>query len=482
MPIVWRDSLSINEPHIDHQHKSIINTRNVLERARHEKDAAAIFKVFQVLLPYFKKHFLEEEKYYEAIKYPRRDWHKQVHAQLVEQAEEIYRTFARATDDDGRLAAAGALQQFLEDYIFGHIVKEDLKVKPYTKLDTTSPVSMIVLAEQSQQAYEERVQARTKDLEYHLPAHLAHLLNRIEFVVPVLPPPQKDFTSFQALCESAIFRRLDRVLLFFHRYNPELRRELPPLFLSSQPFREKFQAALKKLVLPLLWESRQVRLAASSLDLTTLDDESFWFNIGHTLRADIMQWWRASWMEMRPVVAKREADGRTVLKVKENLKQLREMLQPDYPEQYDLPKIGQRELDLFASLLDVDTDWWDKLNLAWTIFVDLYEQEKDPRVFQQKARDGALRDFMLESFNKFPTEWLDFLLLCCHATFPRVTTMFLDSFTRNYEHRDMVLPFTMRYLEMVAERKDIRQREIEAEALYVKQREELRGYLTKNSR
>jgi hypothetical protein len=225
-----------------------------------------------------------------------------------------------------------------------------------------------------------------------------------------------------------------------------------------------------------------VRLAASSLDLTTLDDESFWTRIEGTLRADIMHWWRTSWMNMRPIVSKRDADGRTVLKVKDNLKSLREMLQPDDPEDYDLPKIGQRELDLFASLLDVDTDWWDKLNLAWKIFVDLYEQEKDPRVFQQKAREGALRDYMLESFNKFPTEWLDFLLLCCHANFPRVTTMFLDSFTRNYDRRDMVLPFTMRYLEQIAERKDIRHREIEAEALYVKQREELRGYLTKSTR
>jgi hypothetical protein len=60
--------------------------------------------------------------------------------------------------------------------------------------------------------------------------------------------------------------------------------------------------------------------------------------------------------------------------------------------------------------------------------------------------------------------------------------MFLDSFTRNYDKRDMVLPFTMRYLEQIAERKDIRMREIEAEALYVKQREELRGYLTKTTR
>jgi hemerythrin-like metal-binding protein len=482
MPIVWRDTMSLNEPHLDHQHKLVVNTLNVLEKACREKNQAAIHLVFSNLLPYFRKHFQEEEAFFEQVKYPRRDWHKQVHAQLLQQADDINGRFRMASDDEGRLAAAGALQLFVEDYIFGHMVKEDLKAKPYTKIDTSSEVSMVVLHEQAEEAREQRKQLREKDLEYHLPPHLEHLLKRIEFVVPEFPEPKKDFTNFQALCESAIFRRLDRVLMFFHRYNPDLRRELPPFFLSSSKFREKLHAALRAQIFPMLWESRQVRLAASSLDLTTLDDESFWTRIEGTLRADIMHWWRTSWMNMRPIVSKRDADGRTVLKVKDNLKSLREMLQPDDPEDYDLPKIGQRELDLFASLLDVDTDWWDKLNLAWKIFVDLYEQEKDPRVFQQKAREGALRDYMLESFNKFPTEWLDFLLLCCHANFPRVTTMFLDSFTRNYDRRDMVLPFTMRYLEQIAERKDIRHREIEAEALYVKQREELRGYLTKSTR
>ena len=336
---------------------------------------------------------------------------------------------------------------------------------------------MKVLDEQSEQAREERQSKRNSDVEYHLPPHLEHLLKRIEFVTPDLPPVEGNFPSFPALCEAAIFRRLDRVLLFFHRHNSDLRRELPPLFLSSAKFREKFHDALRKLVFPLLWDSRQVRLASSSLDLAQIDSENFWTRIEPTLRAEIMHWWRLSWTNMRPIAGKTTADGRGVLKVKDDLKQLREMLQPDDPADYDLPKIGQRELDIFSSLLDVETDWWSKLNLAWIIFVDLYEQEKDPRVFQQQAREGALRDFMLESFSKFPTEWLDFILLACHACFPRVTSQFLDSFTRNYAKREQTLPFTMRYIELVAETPEIRYREIQTDDVYQRQREELRKFL-----
>jgi len=479
MPIVWREALSLTEPHIDQQHKSIINSLNALEKARHEKDRATIGTLFANLLPYFRKHFKEEEHYFDEIAFPHRDSHRQLHTALLGRCEELQFAYSRASDEGGRMAAVDGLQSFLAEYLVEHVLKEDLKAKPFLKRDGGGASSMMALDERAKEDDERRRARRERDVEYRLPDHLAYLLKRIEFDVPDMPPPVGGFTSFEALCEAAIFRRLDRVLLFFHRRNPELKRELPPFFLGSPQFRAKFHEAQRQLILPLLKDSRQIHLAASSLDLKTLDDENFWTMIEPTLRANIMQWWRLSWASMRPIAVRREEDGRQVWKVKDELKRLREILQPDAPEDYDLPKIGQKELDLFASLLDVDVDWWSKLNLAWTIFVDLYEQEKDPRIFQQAAREGALRDFMLESFNKFPLEWLDFMLLACHYAFPRVTTQFLDNFTRNYENRDNTLPYTMRFLGLIDAKPEIRHREIRAEAEYRRQREELRAELAK---
>lgn len=481
MPFAWRDTMSMAETDLDHQHKLIIQSLNALDKANRDREAAAVHMLFAKLLPYLKKHFEEEEAYFERIRYPRRYGHKQLHAELLRAAGDIHRHFMQATDDAGRFAAAADLQAFLKDYLFRHVAKEDMAARQAAKPDRSSEQSMMELNRQSEEMRAQRLQKRNSDIEYQLPAHLEHLLKRIEFVAPGMPPKAGEFPSFQALCDSAIFRRLDEVLLFFQRSNPDLRRELPPFFLSSPKFREKFQAAIRKFVLPSLWDSRQVRLAAASLDLDKIDNENFWTSIEATLRAEIMYGWRLSWAEMRPVAGKKTEDGRTVLKIKDNLKQLREALQPDDPADYDLPKIGQRELDVFSSLLDVETDWRKKLDLSWTIFVDLYEQEKDPRVFQQRAREGALRDFMLESFSKFPTEWLDFILLCCHANFPRVTSMFLDSFSRNYAARETTLPFTMRYLEQVALHPEIRHREVQSEDVYQRQREELGKIFTKSN-
>ena len=295
MPLAWRDTMTLREPDLDHEHKLIILSVNALEKAHDAGDAAAIQRLFSWVLPHLKKHFEEEEAHFEKIRYLRRFHHKQLHAGLLERAEEIHRTFLQATDDIGRLEAAAALHTFFEDYVIGHVMEEDVKAKPGAKrpeisaaTPPSSEVSMIGLEHQSEQAREERQQKRNSDVDYYLPPHLEHLLKRIEFVIPDLPPVGEGFTSFQALCEAAIFRRLDRVLLFFRRHNADLKRELPPLFLSSEKFREKFHAALSKLVLPLLWESRQVRLASSSLDLAQTDTENFWTSIEPTLRAEII--------------------------------------------------------------------------------------------------------------------------------------------------------------------------------------------------
>jgi hemerythrin-like metal-binding protein len=477
MAIVWRETLSLHVPNLDQQHKSIINTFSVLEKACDTKNFELVDKLVDTLLPYFNRHFKEEEAYFEEIQYAQRDWHKKVHGELRHRAEDLVGRYRIAADDDARLTIANDLGTFFADYLFDHIVKEDMKVKAAGRVDTSAPVSVVVLHEKGADEQRRRKEERNKDIEYSLPPHLAHLLTRLEYDVPDLPPPQGGYATFQMLCEGAIERRLDKVLIFFQRRNRQLERELPPFFLSSPKFREKLYAALRRLVLPELWASRQVRALSASVDISRIDNESFWDLISDTLRLYLMDCWRMTWEHLKPVSVRKE-DGGQVFKVKDQLKLLREMLQPDDPADYDLPKIGAHELDLFSSLLDLQTDWWGKLNRSWQVFLDLYEQEKDPRMFQQRVREGALRDYMLESFNSYPIEWLDFILLAAHSVFPRITTGFLDSFTTNYPYREKVLPFTMRYIGLVKQVPEISQRELREEEAYKEQRAELRKVLT----
>lgn len=318
-----------------------------------------------------------------------------------------------------------------------------------------------------------------RDLEYWLPPHLAALLARIDYVVPVLPPVTQ-CASFDDLCRDAIFRRIDNVLVFFQRYNPAVSRELPPLFLFSPEFAAKFKRAVATFIYPHVRDSRQVRVLATSVDLSKTDPQRFWQGVDATLRTKLALAWRAAWERLKLVEAGHENDQR-IMQIKTATRALREMLQPDSPQIYDLPKIGNREIDLFSSLLDPETDWQAQLSTEWQRFHDFYEQEMDPRVFQQRAREGVLRDNILAAAQKFPEQWSDFLVLLCHRVFPRVNASFIESFVtsigRDVAERERRAPYLMRYLGQLEQHPHAREVERCEEEQWKEKIQELRVFL-----
>jgi len=305
-------------------------------------------------------------------------------------------------------------------------------------------------------------------------------MQRFQFVVPQMPEVKGDFDNFEQLCEAAIHHRVNKILVFFQRSNPEVKRKLPPVFLASPAFAAKFHAAVSKFIIPAITASRQIKMMSASVDCSGLDTENFWELLKQILKDSILATWRAAWDDLR-LVPVTKPDGSRVLQVKDETKLLREMLAADEDALYDLPKVGNREIDVFISLLDTTVDWWDSLNRTWDIVEDIYEQEKDPRVFQDKARVGALRDNLLAAFQRFPEQWGDFLILACHRMFPRVSSLFIEDFTRsvgrNETEREAIMPYTIRYLRQVRDFPSIREKEAAEEAQWQAEIDELRKFL-----
>ncbi len=318
-----------------------------------------------------------------------------------------------------------------------------------------------------------------KDVEYWLPPHLAHLLARIECVTPDLPPPEK-FSTFDELCLAAIYSRIDNVLVFFQRHNSTLHRELPPIFLFSAEFSAKLRQAIAKFIYPYIKDSRQIRVFATNVDLSKIDSRTFWDSVDDTLKSKLLTMWRAAWDDLKLIEAGRENDSR-LMQVKDRTKLLREMLLPPSPDAYDLPRITNLEIDLFASLLNTQIDLWENLNCEWHRFRDFYEQEMDPRVFQQRAREGVLRDNLLAAAEKFPEQWGDFMVLLCHRSLPRITTAFLESYSANIgmsdRERERRAPYLMRYLAQVNQHPEIKERERTEESKWEAEVQQLRQFL-----
>jgi len=490
--IVWRDAMSVGAPALDADHKKLIDLINLTEQWIGQDNWVMVASVTDDLLDYVSDHFRREEAVMAAISYPERDPHIKGHEALAMKTRLLHEKFKAARTDDDSRTCSTVLLRVLTDWLINHILKEDMRYKPLVPRKAPPPPasppaqSMIsaettkALAQDADAERRARREARSKDLEYDLPPNLAHLLKHIEYVVPEMPPPAKGFDSFAKLCAAAISRRVSKVLVFFQRHNPSLQRELPPIFLASPEFAGKFETAVATFIFPAIWDSRNVRMLSTNFEWANEDTDSFWEHVTPPLQESILAGWRQGWDDLRLMETKKP-DGTRVMQVKDETKALRELLAPGTPDAYDLPRIGNRELETFRSLLDPATDWWVALNRTWKVCHDLYEQEKDPRIFQQKAREGALRDNLLATFSRFPPEWVDFLVLCCYRVFPRVSIQFLEGFVTSLGttdgQREAYAPYTMRFLGMARDDPDIWLREKQAEQEWLAQIKELSNYL-----
>ncbi len=484
--ILWRDAMSVGAPALDADHKRLIDLVNLTEQWIEQENWQQVGSITGELLAYVKDHFSREEAVQAAIKFPEAEAHKKLHEALALKARVLSDKFKAATTQDELKSCAVVMAKVLGDWLVTHILKEDMRFKPFIPKKAPPPAAAAAVEiktgappAESEDERKARWEKRHRDIEYNLPPNLAHLLKHIEYEIPKLPYPERRFESFEKLCEGAICRRVDSVLVFFQRHNPSLKLELPPFFLASPEFADKFRQAIGKFIFPAIWESRQIRMLSTSFEWAEEDADSFWEHVTKPLQDCILLGWNQGWDDLKLIETRK--DGAKVMQVKDNTKALREMLLPSSPTAYDLPRIGNREIETFRSLLDPANNWWERLNMAWKSCHDLYEQEKDPRVFQQKARDGALRDNLLNAFQRFPNEWVDFLVLACHRVFPRVSTLFLESFITNVGTNDAMreayLPYTMRYLRQVREMPEIRARERAEEAEWDARVKELRDFI-----
>ena len=489
MSITWRDTMATGAPVLDADHQQFVKIVNAMEAAIAADRLAIINPTFDLLFNYMSEHFAREEKILAAIKFPGLAQHRQMHQELEDTARTLSAHFKAAVEPTSRKDRANTVLAFLQQWLLQHILQEDQKMKPYLpkKMAAVDPD----LGDSSIPAFVERmglppiikrekpVKTGDEDVEYALPPHLAHLLERMVYVIPAVGPPMGQMPSFERLCEAAIIRRIDKVLLFFQRHNPALPRPLPPFYLASPEFADKFHAAVIELIFPFLRNIRQIRVLSASFNWSINDTETFWEHVNAQLASAIKDGWNAAWDELRTVEVKR--DEGTVTLVKNGTKRLREMLAPSTPDAYDMPKIGNREIETFRTLLDPVNDWWVKLEKGWRVCQDLYEQEQDPRVFQQKAREGALRDNLLKAFTLFPDQWADFMVLACHRVFPRISSDFLQHFTTNFgtneADRESCVPYTIRYLRQVRAHPTFKAQERQIEEDWQRQMTELRSFL-----
>jgi len=512
MSIVWRESMRVSDDRLNADHKKFIALLNLTERGLQQRDVSPAAEIFEELQSFIESHFPAEEAYMQKIGYLELDAHRKQHEALAYRFYVLQGRFRAASNDAERRRHVVKLAEFLREWLIEHLLSEVMELKSYAQPDppakslmttpwliqaapSAAPPSPVAATIESQPAApivgsiapatppaslapaapEAGGEWRSLGT---VPPHLQKFLAPLDYVIPKPTAPVGNFLSFQALCEAAMWRSINKVLIFFQRHNENIIRELPPLFIASPEFARNLRRTIETFIFPVMWETRRMRMLLTNFDRAMADEETFFARLGERNTDHILAVWSQSWNALRLIESPREA-GVNIVKIKEDTKRIRDLLQPSTPLAYDLPKVGNREIEIFKALLDPTNDWSLQLARRWKPLNDYYTQEKtalgDPDI-----REGTVRDHLIDVFNGLPDPWGDFLLLTAHRVYPRLDSLFLENFSTNFGRtevaREAVMPYTMRYLRQVSEEPEIREREVREEEEWQNGLIELRKY------
>jgi hemerythrin len=161
MAIVWRKQMSVGNSIIDDQHRYLICLMNTIELALSSDKHRDIFKTaVDQLVEYTEYHFEQEERIQYKVRYPDAYEHKKEHQEIMAEVLGIRNKISTFLDAEGdnseqpdadQEIADDELDALLEDdigehqldlveltslmrrWVLDHVLKTDLKMKPYLK-------------------------------------------------------------------------------------------------------------------------------------------------------------------------------------------------------------------------------------------------------------------------------------------------------------------------------------------------------------
>ena len=115
----WSDDYSVNIPTIDEQHRELVNILNRLFIAVSKREANKVIAgILDSLVEYTQTHFALEERLMQEAKYRDFDHHKQEHAKLIEQLDQLTRKFM-VENRPIYFEMLNFLRNWLKDHILG---------------------------------------------------------------------------------------------------------------------------------------------------------------------------------------------------------------------------------------------------------------------------------------------------------------------------------------------------------------------------
>lgn len=131
MALSWTEDLSVGVELIDDQHKIWFDKADQLFEAGKKGQAKEfIGQMLDFLDDYTRKHFSDEEKYMQSIKYPEYDRQKSLHTAFIGELQKLKNAF---NESGGNILVILNANQMVVDWLTKHISNEDKKIGVYVK-------------------------------------------------------------------------------------------------------------------------------------------------------------------------------------------------------------------------------------------------------------------------------------------------------------------------------------------------------------
>ena len=134
--IEWKDRMSVGVEALDNDHRKLIALLNQLhDLVRGVRSDVTAHRIVQDLVRYTEYHFDCEERLMRLIRYPEYEEHVNLHRDLKRRLIAFDQKFQSHPDSEVLVLP---LFDFLSDWLMRHILREDMKLRPYLQRSNTA--------------------------------------------------------------------------------------------------------------------------------------------------------------------------------------------------------------------------------------------------------------------------------------------------------------------------------------------------------
>ncbi len=132
MALLWRNTMSVCNDAIDHDHRYLVCYLNTVELAlQTPENRDLLVESLTQLYNYAYEHFMREEIIQAKIKYPDIQMHKNEHKRLLEELLDLKNSIKSKLSTQEIESRFDELITFLRHWLIDHVLKEDMQLKPY---------------------------------------------------------------------------------------------------------------------------------------------------------------------------------------------------------------------------------------------------------------------------------------------------------------------------------------------------------------